>query len=171
MLRVLALSSLLGCATAAQAARGTPAGAARLDVDLSEAPRRLIHARMVVPVRAGTIAFFYPKWIPGEHGPTGPIADLAGLVFRSGGRSLPWRRDEVDMYKVRLDARAGDLEIALGYLSPPPGHGQFTSGASITQNLAVFNWSTAVLYPEGPAPRDFMVRPSIKLPAGWSYGT
>src|SRR5258708_23315743 len=118
MLRVLALSSLLGCATAAQAARGTPAGAARLDVDLSEAPRRLVHARMVVPVRAGAIAFSYPKWIPGEHGPTGPIADLAGLVFRSGGRTLAWKRDEVDMYKVRLPAASGDLGVSLHHLPP-----------------------------------------------------
>jgi predicted metalloprotease with PDZ domain len=159
---------LLFCAGAAQAARSSTA---RLEVDLSEAPRRLIHSRMVIPVRAGPIAFFYPKWIPGEHGPTGPIADLAGLVFRAGGRTLPWKRDEVNMYKIRLDAPAGELEIALDYLAPPPGHGRFTSGPSITQNLAVLNWSTVLVYPEGAAPRELVVRPSLKLPAGWRFGT
>jgi predicted metalloprotease with PDZ domain len=170
-LLVPALAALLGCATAAEAARSAAQGPAVLDVDLSEAPRRLIHARLVLPVRAGHVAFVYPKWIPGEHGPTGPIVDLASLTFRAGGKTLPWKRDPVDMYRFELDAPGGELELSYDYISPPPGHGQFTSGASITQNLAVFNWSTAVLYPEGTAPRDLTVRASLKLPPGWRLGT
>src|SRR5207244_7466221 len=92
-------------------ALATAFGGATLDVDLSEAPRRLVHVRLSLPVRAGHVAFIYPKWIPGEHGPTGPIADVAGPTFRAGGKVLPWKRDPVEMYRFELDAPGGDLEI------------------------------------------------------------
>jgi predicted metalloprotease with PDZ domain len=171
-LRSSLLIALFGCAGAAQAARTSPA-TATIDVDLSEAPRRLIHSRIVLPVRPGPMALFYPKWIPGEHGPTGPIDDLSGIVLRASGRTLAWQRDPVDMYKIALqipeDAR--ELEIALDYTSPPPGHGQFTSGASITQNLAILNWHTVLVYPAGTLPRDLIVRPSLRLPRGWRFGS
>lgn len=166
-----ALAALLCCAGAARTARAAPA-MTTLDVDLSEAPRRLIHSRMVLPVRQGALALVYPKWIPGEHGPTGPIHDLAGLVLRAGGRTLPWRRDDVDMFRIAVQIPEGaqELEIALDY-TPPVGHGQFGTGASTTQNLAIFNWHTALLYPAGAAPRELQIRPSLKLPAGWRFGT
>jgi len=47
-----------------------------LSVDASEAPRKIIHAQLHIPANPGTLTLYYPKWIPGEHGPTGPITDL-----------------------------------------------------------------------------------------------
>ena len=29
----------------------------------------------------GDLTLYYPKWIPGEHAPDGPVIDLAGLKF------------------------------------------------------------------------------------------
>ena len=43
-----------------------------LNVDATELPRRLLHATMQFPVKPGPMSLLYPKWIPGEHGPTGP---------------------------------------------------------------------------------------------------
>ncbi|MGA9504864.1 MAG: M61 family peptidase, partial [Terriglobales bacterium] len=44
-----------------------------LAVDASEAPRKIFHAELRIPAKPGTLTLYYPKWIPGEHGPTGPI--------------------------------------------------------------------------------------------------
>src|SRR5271167_4546170 len=67
-----------------------------LSVDASEAPRKIFHAQLRIPAKPGTLTLYYPKWIPGEHGPTGPITDLTGLKFAARGKSLPWRRDLLD---------------------------------------------------------------------------
>ena len=68
----------------------TPARAAdpeiALDVDASEAARKLIHVRVRVPVRAGTVALAYPKWIPGEHVAARRRGHVRG-AGRSPGRS------------------------------------------------------------------------------------
>src|SRR5215831_8106625 len=75
---------------------------ARLDVDLREAPRRLIHAHLVLPVKPGQLTLLYPKWIPGEHGPTGPIRDFVNLRFTAGGRPVDWQRDDEEMFPFHL---------------------------------------------------------------------
>ena len=75
--------------SAGAASRPAPAPAApiRLSVDAREAPRRILHARLQVPVKPGPLTLLYPKWIPGEHGPTGPIASLAVSPAADGKRS------------------------------------------------------------------------------------
>src|SRR4051794_41135993 len=72
---------------AAPAAETTPI---RLEVDAREAPRKILHAKLVIPAAPGPLTLLYPKWLPGEHGPTGPIADLAGLKIAAAGRAIPW---------------------------------------------------------------------------------
>ena len=79
----------------------------RLDVDASEAPMKILHATMSMPAKSGTMSLFYPKWIPGEHGPTGPITDLAGLKITAGDKSLAWRRDDIDMYAFHVEVPVG----------------------------------------------------------------
>src|SRR3981081_4099347 len=68
-----------------------------LHVDLTDAPRHLLHARLQIPVSAGPLTLEYPQWIPGDHRPAGPIDNLAGVVVHANGQTLPWRRDDVDM--------------------------------------------------------------------------
>jgi predicted metalloprotease with PDZ domain len=143
-----------------------------LEVDAREAARKIFHAQMTVPASAGRLVLFYPKWLPGEHGPTGPIADLAGLVVTAGGRSLPWRRDPVEMYAVQVDvpSGAGSVEVALDYLSPPDTGG-FSSGASATANLAIVSWNQVLLYPRGRPSDELTYAVSLRLPEGWKFGT
>ncbi len=50
----------------------------RLSVDATDAARNFIHAKVTVPVSSGPVTLVYPKWIPGNHRPTGPIANLTG---------------------------------------------------------------------------------------------
>jgi predicted metalloprotease with PDZ domain len=162
--------ALLLCAAAARAADGPRP--VTLDVDAREAPLRIFHARLVIPAAPGPLTLVYPKWIPGEHGPTGPITDLAGLKFSAGGTPLAWRRDPVDMWALRCDVPAGAdaVEVALDYLSPGETAG-FSSGASATSKLALLSWNQLLLYPQGRNTDDIVYAASLTLPAGWKYGT
>src|SRR4051812_45953235 len=69
-----------------------------LKVDASEAPRQILHASLGIPVRPGPLTLLYPKWIPGEHGPTGPITDLVNLRMKAADKTIEWRRDPEEMY-------------------------------------------------------------------------
>src|SRR5438094_7943271 len=66
-----------------------------LAVDASEAPRKLFHAQLKIPASPGTLTLYYPKWIPGEHGPTAPIQDHAGLKYNAKRQTLKSRRDQL----------------------------------------------------------------------------
>src|SRR6516162_10532235 len=94
---------------AAVAAAPLRAGARpiELSVDATEAPRKLLHARLVIPAAPGPLTLYYPKWIQGEHAPSGPVTDLSGLKFKAGGKALPWRRDDVDMFAFHCTVPEG----------------------------------------------------------------
>jgi len=148
------------------------AGPIQLVVDASDAPRKIFHSRETVPARAGEMTLVYPKWIPGEHGPTGPIDDVAGLKFTAGGQTLVWHRDPVDMYAFHVEVPPGaaTLEVAFDYLSPADASG-FSSGASASAKMTVVSWNQVLLYPANTASDEVTFQASLKLPAGWKFGT
>jgi len=144
-----------------------------LSVDLSDAPRKIIHAVETMPVAPGPLTLVYPKWIPGEHGPTGPIDNLAGVVITSAsGERIKWERDKVDMYAFHLTVPADctALSIKLDFLATAAPNG-FSAGASTNENLAMLSWNTVVLYPEGTDAADVKVTPSLLIPSEWKFGT
>jgi predicted metalloprotease with PDZ domain len=148
----------------------------RLRVDATDAPRRIFHVRMTMNAKPGPMTLLYPKWIPGEHGPTGPIENLVGLVIKSGGQNIRWRRDDVNLYAFHFDVPAAPsggqaaLDVTFDVISAPDSSG-FSSGSSTTTELAVLNWNQFLLYPEG-APADSMqYQASLRVPNSWKYGT
>ncbi len=154
------------------AAAKTPPGTIMLAVDASQAAQKIFRARETVPVTPGPLTLLYPKGIPGEHMPSGPVIDSTGLKFTAGGQPLAWRRDDTDMftYHVTIPPGASQLEIALDYLSPV-GEGAFSAGASATDKLAVISWNQLLLYPAGFSSDQLTYQALLKLPAGWKYGT
>jgi len=153
------------------AARSTQ-GSITIDVDATEALRKILHARLTIPTKPGPLTLLYPKWIPGEHGPTGPITDLAGLKITGAGKGIAWRRDDVDMYAFHLEVPNGvsSIVVALDFLLPAGTEG-FSSAASATANLAVLSWNQVLLYPEGYRSDDLTYVASLRLPEGWKFGT
>lgn len=143
-----------------------------LSVDATDAPRKILHAEETISVRPGPTTLTYAEWIPGEHGPTGPVVDVAGLHIVASGRDLAWRRDLVDMYAIRTTVPRGINEIKLAYdfLLPALPSG-FSAGASSSASLLVLSWNQVLIYPSDPSPASITVHPSLKLPAGWKYGT
>src|SRR5262249_44945562 len=149
-----------------------PAQTIKLSVDATRAPEKLLHATMQIPVRPGLLTLAYPKWIPGEHGPTGPIADLTGLQFYAGSQRLTWQRDLAEMYSIKVNIPQGatTLEARLDMVLPAPPEG-FSSGASTTTQLALVSWNQVLLYPADYNSDDITVTASLKLPSGWHYDT
>jgi predicted metalloprotease with PDZ domain len=155
--------------------RHSPIAPIQLTVDAREAPRGIFHSHIVMPVTAGPLTLFYPEWIPGEHGPTGPNIELAGLKITASGTPIAWSRDLVDMFSFHIDVPAGatQLEIALDYISPSTtlsgnGYG-FSPNAS--DRLAIVLWNHLLLYPKGISPSDLVYEAHLIAPAQWKYGT
>jgi len=145
----------------------------KITVDLTDAPRKILHAQMTIPVTPGPLTLLYAKWIPGEHMPDGPIDNLAGLFIAANGQPLTWTRDDVNMYAIRLTVPEGvtQLDVKDDFLATAAASG-FSAGASTSANLALLSWNEVVLYPAGHAnDADLFVQPSVVLPEGWQYGT
>jgi len=144
-----------------------------LSVDATAAPRKIFHATLKIPASAGDLTLYYPKWIPGEHAPDGPVIDLAGLKFSAGGKTLKWRRDLLDGFTLHVDVPAGANEITaeLDFLSPATFEGGFSAGSSATAKMAVISWNQVLLYPKGWKSDDINYSASLKLPDGWNFGT
>jgi predicted metalloprotease with PDZ domain len=146
-----------------------------LAVDATDAPRKIFHAQLDIPATAGTLTLLYPKWIPGEHGPTGPVQNLTGLKFTANGQELKWRRDLQDGWTFHVDVPTGvtSVHAALDFTSPAgrEGEGIYTGGATATAKLALLDWHTVLLYPAGPSSDQLQYQATLRVPTGWKYGT
>ena len=162
----LLIAALAGASAARAAAPIT------LEVDAREAPIKLLHTRLVIPASPGPLTLYYPKWIPGEHGPNGPLQGIAGLHVSAGGRPVAWLRDDVDMFAFHLDVPAGAkaIEVSFDFLPPNP-EVRYSGGASATANLVVLSWNQLLLYPAGSTSDGWTYTVRLRLPAGWKYGT
>ena len=143
-----------------------------LSVDLTDAPRKILHATEVMPVTPGALTVVYPKWIPGEHGPTGPIENMAGFFITANGQPVKWERDKVDMFAYHVTVPQGvtRLEMKIDFLASSSLSG-FSAGGSTSENLALLSWNTLLVYPDGTNASEVMFTPSITTPAGWKFGT
>ncbi len=150
-----------------------PAAPIKLSVDATDAPRHLLHSHLVIPASPGPLTLLYPQWIPGEHGPTGPIADVVNLRFRANGQVLDWKRDSGNLYSFQVQVPPGtsSIEASFDFISPPAGVGGFSSAASMTTQLAVVSWNQVLLYPAGAVPDRLSYQADLRLPANWKFGT
>ena len=167
-----ALSSLLALLIAAAAAAAPATPPLQLHVDARDAARHLLHVRESVPVKAGSVALAYPKWLPGEHGPTGPLLEVAGFTVSANGKPLAWRRDDVDMYVIRTQAPAGvtQLEVAFDFTLTDDTNG-YSSASSATEHLLLLSWNQVVFYPAGAASDAVQIQADLDKPAAWKYAT
>jgi predicted metalloprotease with PDZ domain len=151
---------------------GKSATTIQLTVDATQAAMRIIHTHMTMPVQPGPLTLYYPKWIPGEHAPDGPIVNLVGLKFTSNGKAIPWRRDLLDMFEFHLQIPQGvtTLDVRLDYIEPEAISG-FSAGASATDKLVVISWNQNVLYPSSPIAQEIIYHPRLRIPEGWKFGT
>src|SRR5579862_7441762 len=147
-------------------------GELTLSVDVTDPARKIIRVHETIPVAAGALSLYYPKWIPGEHAPSGPLSGITALKISARGSDVAWRRDLVDMYTLHLSVPAGvnALDVDFEFLSPLAG-GQFGQSASVTPRVAVLEWNQLLFYPAGYGAHGIEVAPSVSLLPGWQFGT
>jgi predicted metalloprotease with PDZ domain len=141
----------------------TPQTPIQITADLSDAPRKLYHAEVDLPVTEGPLTLTTPKWIPGNHRPTGPVDDITGVVFTIDGKPIPWRRDDKDLYDFHVTIPKGVTTLH--------AHLDCIVTARISQKMAVLEWEKLLLYPDNVQVRDIPIQPSLIVPAGWGIGT
>jgi predicted metalloprotease with PDZ domain len=133
-----------------------------IEVDAREAPRHLFHARMRFDVERGPLELSSPKWLQGDHGPSGPVGDVVGLRFTTeDGRPLAWERDSTDWWTVRVDTPPGRVIAHLDYAD-------VTSEVGTTSKLGLVPWAALVLAPRGIDAARLRAEASLRPPAGWT---
>jgi len=137
-----------------------------LSVDASLAARGIAYVREIVPVQPGTMTLVYPKWIPGEHGPTGPLYNLTSIRVNAGGTPLEWRRDTVDLYAFHVTVPSGVSALTVTFTVLMNAPGDIMS----THDVTVINWNRYILYQAGIDSHQYYVKPSMTIPNGWDYG-
>ena len=168
----LALAAPVAFAQATPPAPGAAAypGTIQLEVDATDLAHRVFKVREEIPVQAGALRLHYPQWLPGNHGPRGPIDQLAGLRFSVDGKYLPWRRDPLDMYSFLVEVPTGatTLLAEFDYLTPmDSAQGRIV----VTPEMLGIQWNAVVLYPAGFDARDIRFAAQVQLPEQWQAGT
>ncbi|MES2128516.1 MAG: peptidase M61 [Pseudomonadota bacterium] len=164
------LASLAFSALGATAGDQAYPGTIVLKVDATNLGQQIFRMRETIPVKAGDLTLLYPQWLPANHGPNGPLNQLAGLQISANGKQLDWKRDPVQMYAFHLSVPAGvaTIEVQYQFLSPvDPAMGRIT----ITEDIVGIQWPSVTLYPAGYNSRRITVQPNVTLPEGWQFGT
>ena len=145
-------------------------GTIALTVNLTNTLDRVVTVHETIPVKAGELVLLYPQWIPGNHSPTGPIDKVAGLFVKADAKTIPWVRDQINVYAFHIQVPKGvtSIDVDFNYLSAVR---QQDGRVEISSQLADLAWNTVVLYPAGHFSRDIHFQPNIVLPSGWKYAT
>ena len=178
---------LTTAATPARAQVGTPAlprvnppipevqdrdypGTIRYHVDATDLAHRVVRVTETIPVTAGPLTLLYPKFLPGNHAPTGPIQLLSGVTATGGGQRIEWLRDTVDPYAFHFVIPEGvtEIEVKFEWLTQPENA---VWRVVMTPEMVNLQFEKALLYPAGYRHSRIQVAPSVRLPDGWGFGT
>lgn len=166
----LALPASLPEAPVARAAPVRPAAPApslSLRVDATDTQHRVFRVEETLVSPADMPKLLYPQWSDVAHAPDGRIDLLANLHVLADGREVRWRRDPLDMFAFRIDARKGQrLTVRFDVLTPLAAD---EGRVVMSDHIATIRWDSLVLYPAGDDIHDIAVTPSLTLPAGWDW--
>lgn len=140
-----------------------PAGPVALTVRLPDPAQKLLYVHEVMPVRPGPLTLYYPKWIPGDHSPDGPIGTMMGLEITAGGKRIAWQRDQVDMFTFHLTVPSGVDRIDIRF--------QFPSTDRISPHLMDLTWDHVALYQAGYPTKLQLYQPTLVIPEDWHYAS
>lgn len=149
-----------------------PPGPISISVDATQVVQKVLHAELSIPARPGLLTLYYPKWMPADHSPDGPIWNVVGLKFSGSGKSIPWSQDPLDMYTFHLEVPPGvnTVNAKLDFLLSAPGP-TIDFSASGSAKLFVLMWNQVVLYPGGWPADQITFQPKLTVPKGWKFGT
>ncbi|MEM7314542.1 MAG: hypothetical protein AAF497_15450 [Planctomycetota bacterium] len=154
--------------------RAEPETSIELYVDATNMSRHLLHSKLVIPVEAGRQSLWFPKWIPGIHGPGRQVKNVAGLIVtNASGERLKWERDDQDLYRFFVDVPEGSshINVEMTYLANQPTTLSRSVDSYGNRNALIINFNTCLLYPDGVAARDVKVNLRCRFPEDWTHAT
>jgi len=170
-LGVPALAQDVAAPASAASERRVLPGVMQLSIDATDVERAIFSGKLVLPVaKPGPMVLLFPRWVPGHHAPSGPIARIAGIHVRADGHDIAWQRDPVMMHALHITVppSAASIEVDFQYLSPTdPKMGR----VEVTPDMINLQWTSMAPYPQGYASRDMTVQATVRLPTGWRYAT
>jgi predicted metalloprotease with PDZ domain len=144
-----------------------------LTVDASQAAsQNIVRTHEAIPVTPGAMTLYYPQWIPGEHGPVGPIENVAALTISGNGATIPWHRNPANLFAFTFDVPAGvsTLDVDFTYLGATFGH--YSSNRLASPNILVIDWNQNVLYPSTGTNDSTTLDPTLILPGeNWRFAS
>lgn len=145
-------------------------GPIQITVDITDVQRRIITVHETIPVRQGALTLLYPEWLPGDHAPSGPIENFAGLVVKANDRPLNWVRDRVDVYAfhIQVPEAVNSIKVEFQYLCPEASS---QGRVSMSNKLVDLSWTSTILYPGGYFSRRIEMDPTLIIPAGWKFAS
>ncbi|MCB2049631.1 MAG: M61 family metallopeptidase [Novosphingobium sp.] len=149
-----------------------PGGMMTLAVDASDNERGIYRVTQTIPVPPGMrrLTLLFPQWLPGNHAPRGPIAELAGLEFSAGGQPLRWERDRVDVNAFHIELPGNGAPVVARFVHTSPlksSEGRIT----MTSEMLNLQWEKMSLYPAGHNVSRIGVTPTVILPGGWNVAS
>lgn len=146
-----------------------PGGPILLDIDATDITRGVYRVTETIPVTPGTrrLTLLFPQWLPGNHGPRGPLNQLADLRFEANGKPLVWQRDPVEVFAFHVTLPEDTPAVTARFVHTSPlqtSEGRIT----MTQEMLNLQWEKMSLYPAGHYVRRIRVQPSVTFPAGWT---
>ena len=149
----------LAAAVPAPADTPYPGGAMTLEVDASDTRHGVFRVTQTIPLAPGAtrLTLLYPQWLPGNHAPSGPLAELAALRFSADGRPARWSRDPVELHAFHVELPAGARVLTATFLHTSPV--QASEGRIVmTPEMLNLQWEKVSLYPAGHYVRRIRVR-------------
>ncbi|HET8554394.1 MAG TPA: M61 family peptidase [Rhodanobacteraceae bacterium] len=159
----LSCAAHAGVEVPAAAPAKKPGGVIELTVRLPNPAQKLLYVHEVIPVKPGRVTLYYPKWIPGDHSPDGPINAIMGLEVTAAGKRIAWHRDELDRFTFHMMVPQGAHRIEVRF--------QFPSSRRVTPNLVDLTWDHVALYRAGYPTRTQLFQPTLVIPADWQYAS
>lgn len=149
-----------------------------IEIDARDLPRKLLTAQLSIPIKPAKkpqdIALWYPKWVPGSHGPGGPIENVAGLTFTDqDDQPLTWSRTPGEVFRiiVKAPAQTTTLRASIRYITNQPSTNSFGHDTFGSRMVGVISPNTVLLYPENADADKALIATSLRLPKDWKAAT
>ncbi len=149
-----------------------PGGTIALDIDATDTARGIYRVTETIPVTGDMreLHLLFPEWLPGNHAARGPINLVSAFQFTSGGKTLEWTRNPIDVYEIIVSVPQGAKSVVANFVHTSPIDGS-EGRITMTPEMLNLQWEKMSFYPAGHYTRRIAIKPVVKFPAGWTVFT
>jgi predicted metalloprotease with PDZ domain len=125
------------------------------------------------------LTIYFPKWIPGEHGPSGPLIDLSGLQFFVDDQRVVWKRDDIEPFSFHVEIpnekqinnRSASPSLTAKFTTITPMGVSRRDGAVVSPKVLGLVWNRLLLYPAGKPTAQWSIAASATFPKDWQVAS